>query len=214
MKLSTLITASFISLTAPIHTFADTFSDAVAAFKDSDFSTAYGLFYGLAQKEHALAQLNIATMTAKGDGIIQSDKDALFWAWRARLAGANQAIPTIQYLTSRTTPEDQQIVAQELRFTYSDQFDQGDKRAAFKLGRTLNEIYVPRDVHGAYVWFTIAAALNIKYAKALRETISTELDVPARTKAQNDARIYLTQWCLRQTKKPNVCDNLANGTDN
>ena len=214
MKLSTLIAASFISLTAPIQAYADTFSDAVAAFKDGHFSTAYDLFYGLAQKEHALAQLNIATMTAKGDGIIQSDKDALFWAWRARVAGTNQAIPTIQYLTSRTTPEDQQVVAQELRFTYSDQFDQGDKRAAFKLGRTLNEIYVPRDVQGAYVWFTIAAALNIKYAKALRETISAELDVPARTKAQNDARIYLTQWCLRQTNKPNVCDNIANGTDN
>ncbi len=103
MKLSTLIAASFISLTAPIQSYADTFSDAVAAFKDSHFSTAYGLFYGLVQKEHALAQLNIATMTAKGDGIIQSDKDALFWAWRARLAGTNQAIPIIQYLTSRTT---------------------------------------------------------------------------------------------------------------
>lgn len=83
MKLSTLIAASFISLTAPIQSYADTFSDAVAAFKDGHFSTAYGLFYGLVQKEHALAQLNIATMTAKGDGIIQSDKDALFWAWRA-----------------------------------------------------------------------------------------------------------------------------------
>jgi hypothetical protein len=111
-------------------------------------------------------------------------------------------------LITRTTPEDQTAVAQDLRFTYGDQFDQGDVHAALKMGRTLNEVYHPRDVHGAYVWFTIAAALDVKYAKALRETISKELDVPARAIAQDEATMRLSQWCLRQTEKPMVCGNI------
>jgi TPR repeat protein len=207
-KISTLFTL-FFALTPSSIGVADPFDDAVDAFKNGSFSTAYGLFYDLAQKEHALSQLNVATLTAKGDGIIQSDKDALFWSWRARFAGANQAIPTIAYLKSRTTPEDQTSVARELRFTYVDQFDKGDKRAAFKMGRTLNEVYVPRDVYGAYVWFTISAALNIKYAKALRETISVELDVQTRAKAQDEARTRLSKWCIHQTKRPVVGENLV-----
>ena len=187
---------------------AGQFDTAVDVYKSGDLSRAYGLFHRLAERENGLAQLNVATMTAKGDGIIQNDKDALFWAWRARFAGASQAIPTLRYLITRTTPEDQTAVAQDLRFTYGDQFDQGDVRAALKMGCTLNKVYHPRDVHGAYVWFTIAAALDVTYAKALRETISKELDVPARAIAQDEATMRLSQWCLRQTEKPMVCGNI------
>lgn len=192
---------------------ADQFGDAVAAYKAADYSTAYGLFHRLAQREHAQAQLNIATLTARGDGIIQSDKDALYWAWRARLAGAAEAIPTIQYLTSRTTPDDQSAVAQQLRFAYMDQFEKGDVRAAFKLGRTLNEVYAPRDIQAAYVWFAIAAALDVPYAKALRETMSVELDTVTRAKSQDEATLRLTRWCLRQDEKPMVCNNLITSAE-
>lgn len=171
--------------------------------------TVYEAFFKLAQDGHGAAQLNLAILTAKGDGIIQNNRVALYWEWRARLSGETQAIQVIECLTAQTLPQDHESVAYKLRFTYSDQFERGNLSAAFRLGRVYNELYEPADIDNAFVWFSIASALDIKYAKAFRETVGRDLTIEQRTKLQVDAQAMTTQWCIRQADEaPKLCQNV------
>ena len=100
-------------------------------------------------------------------------------------------------------------MAYELRFVYSDQFERGNLTAAFRLARVYNELYHPADIDQAFVWFSIAPAFDIKYAKAFRETVGRDLTVEQRTKLQVDAQAITTQWCIRQAKDAlKLCQNV------
>jgi len=100
-------------------------------------------------------------------------------------------------------------VAYELRFTYSDQFEQGTLGAAFRLGRVYNELYTPADIDQAFIWFSIASAFDIKFAKAFRETVGRDLTIEQRNKLQADAQAMTTQWCIRQADQaPKLCHNV------
>ena len=187
----------------------DAFDQAVQDYQNKNYTAAYGAFFKLAQDGHGAAQLNLAILTAKGDGIIQNNRDALYWAWRARLSGETQAISVVDYLTAQTLPQEHESVAYELRFTYSDQFEQGTLGAAFRLGRVYNELYTPADIDQAFIWFSIASAFDIKFAKAFRETVGRDLTIEQRNKLQADAQAMTTQWCIRQADQaPKLCHNV------
>ena len=56
----------------------DTFGQAVRDYQSKNYTSAYRTFFKLAQNGHGAAQLNLAVLTAKGDGIIQNNRDALY----------------------------------------------------------------------------------------------------------------------------------------
>lgn len=79
------IVLAFVTLMTFISPASGTgFEQAVERYKAKEFQIAFAEFYELATEEHASAQVNLAIMFAKGQGVPQNDAHALYWAWRAR----------------------------------------------------------------------------------------------------------------------------------
>lgn len=184
------------------------FEKAVEHYKAKQFQTAFAQFYELATDEHASAQVNLAIMFAKGQGVPQNDAHALFWAWRARFSGASQAIPIIEYLTHKTIEADRVEIAKNLRFRYAARFEGGDETAALKMARTFNEVDNPRNPSLAYKWFTVAAAMDVQYAMALRETLALEISPLDRSRLQKEASETLNEWCRYRNGDRAICGNI------
>lgn len=168
-------------------------------------SKAVAQFQLAAGTGHGEAQFNLAVMLAKGDGILQNDQDALFWAWRARMSGVKRAVTLVDYLYTRLPVDGSVITGTSLELTYSDLFQNGNADAALAMGRIHNEIYPERNVEMAYKWFTIAAALDVKYAKAFREAVAYELDAVQRSSMQRQAKATLKLWCLDNAESSALC---------
>ncbi len=71
----------------------DSFHTALNAFNEKEFDTAYQLFFELADKGVAEAQINLGTMFENGQGVSQDFKEAVRWY---RLA-ADQGLTKAQY---------------------------------------------------------------------------------------------------------------------
>lgn len=182
------------------------FQTAVTLANDGKFTDAVLMFTTLAEHHEGPAQFNLSVMISKGQGTLQNQEDALYWAWRARFSGVTKAADLVKYLIFHTTPEEQENVATRLRFVYGEAFNSGNVEAAMALGRTYNETFATKDSTAAYQWFSIAAALNIKYANAFREAVALDLTQQERSVAQKNAKIILNTWCKNQdTPRPSVC---------
>jgi len=69
----------------------DTFDAGLAAYEQQDFQTAYRLWLPLAEQGYALAQLVVASLYFRGDGVPQDDRHASAWVCRAARMGLPQA---------------------------------------------------------------------------------------------------------------------------
>ena len=63
--------------------FAGDLDDGVAAYRRHDYATAFAKFKGLAAQGDSSAQSNLGLMYAKGEGVAQDYKQALFWYGKA-----------------------------------------------------------------------------------------------------------------------------------
>lgn len=208
------IVLAFVTLMTFISpAFGTGFEQAVERYKAKEFQSAFAEFYELATDEHASAQVNLAIMFAKGQGVPQNDAHALYWAWRASFSGASQAIPIIDYLTHKTIEADRVEIAKNLRFSYAARFKSGDETAALKMARTFNEVDKPRDPNLAYKWFTVAAAKDVQYAMALRETLALEILPEDRSRLQKDATETINEWCRYRNGDRAICTNILLSAD-
>ena len=57
----------------------DNFQDAVDAYFNKDYKTAYELWLPLAKRGHVYAQSNLGVMYQKGQGVAQDDQEAVKW---------------------------------------------------------------------------------------------------------------------------------------
>ena len=67
------------------------FDAAVAAYRAGDVGAAFAQFLILARAEMPQAQFNLALLYRQGEGVPQNRREALYWAWRARIGGVAQA---------------------------------------------------------------------------------------------------------------------------
>ena len=77
LKQMLLICVFLVALTE--QAIADSLSDAQHAYAEGDFSKAVKLFMPLAEQGNAFAQFNLGFMYAKGQGVLQDDKEAVRW---------------------------------------------------------------------------------------------------------------------------------------
>lgn len=192
---------------------AGSFENALDFLSEGKSSKAVAEFQTAANAGHGEAQFNLAVMMAKGDGTLQDDQQALYWAWRSRMAGVKRAVTLVEYLNTRLPGDVNTKVATDLELTYINLFEDGNAKSALAVGRIHNEIYPERNIEMAYKWFTIAAALNVKYAKAFREAVSLELDAVQRASAQTQAKATLKLWCTDQSDDRELCVVLQTSTD-
>jgi hypothetical protein len=171
------------------------FAQAMAAVDAGDPARAVAIFAGLADAGDPAAQLNLAVLTARGQGIVQHDADAAYWAWRARLAGLAAAVAVSDLLTDRLAPEQVADLAARLAADLTRLADAGAAWAFLALARVELGLSDPPDAARAYTWAALAAALDVPGAAGLRDALSGDLDAAARISAQTEAAQAFGRWC-------------------
>jgi TPR repeat protein len=121
-------------------------SAAVAAYRKGDFAAAFGQFKELAELGQSQAQLDLAVMYARGEGVTPSKTYAHAWASLASANGAEKAAALRDELQPDLTPTSLQISAdiQETR----------DPARALSLCQSLDQEYR----HDPTLWEIRAAA--------------------------------------------------------
>ena len=145
---------------------------AVKSIENKKYKDAVNIFSELASEEIPEAQFNLALLLFNGLGVPKSYKDALFWAWKARLNNHETAQRQINQILDIITPELQTTVAEQIIAELDALARTGDEQASLKLGITFIELLVEPNYPAAYVWLSIAQAYGIEEASTLLTEVS------------------------------------------
>ncbi|AXQ93647.1 SEL1-like repeat protein [Cereibacter azotoformans] len=182
---------------------ADPFDAAVAAFRQGDAGRAAVLFKELAEAGDAEAQFNLALIYAEGAGLPQNPREALYWAWRAKLGGVAMAEDLSVRLEGGLPPEVRDALAARLEAVLAPRVAAGEASAMFGLARVLLQLRSQPDPKRAYEWLAIAAALGLPEALAARDAALAQVPEKERFAVQDGALGAFADWC-RSASKPAV----------
>jgi hypothetical protein len=180
------------------------FAEAVAAYKAGNKIIAVSAFRDLAADGNPEAQHNLAILLVKGEGVPRNDREALYWAWRARLSGVKQSVGLVQLLELETAEDTMELVATKLEKDLMLRIKGGDAASMLALGRVKNEVRPEPDQIGALAWMTVAAAVNVEHAGLLRDALTLEMGVEDRQEAQDMAVKLFDNWCARDGQDEGV----------
>lgn len=184
-----------LALAAPASADRPGFAEAMAALAAGDATRGVAIFADLASAGDRQAQLNLAVLTARGTGIPQNDLDAAYWAWRARLAGLPEALAPSDALVARLAPEAVATLAERLAADMEALAAEGADWALLALARLELQLRPDPDMATAYEQATLAAALSVPGAAALRDALARDLDPATRLAAQGAATARFHGLC-------------------
>lgn len=200
----------FLAGSSAIHAGQRTDFDVALGFaRDGKAAAAAALFENLAKTGDGAAQMNLAVMLARGQGIPQDDQRAAYWAWRARLGGELRAAALSDHLLTKLTKAARAALVERLSGDLKEIAMQGDIQALMALGRVDTEIRTPARPQQAALWFTLAAAFELRHAPALRDITMRNLEPAQRLSVQETARTEFARWCgllSAQTRPPTCAD--------
>jgi TPR repeat protein len=182
-------------LALPAQAEAPDFATALAAIEAGNPARAVAIFTALAVAGEAPAQLNLAVLTARGTGIPQNDLDAAYWAWRARLAGLPAAVAPADVLLARLAPEAVAVLSVRLASDLDALAEGGADWAFLARARLELQLATEPDPVRAYGLATLAAALSVPGAMALRDALAPGLAPEARLEAQAEATARFVAIC-------------------
>lgn len=188
-----LILAAAPALAAPEA--APSLADAIAALRADRAPEAAEMLLTLARAGGAEAQFNLALLYAKGIGVPQNDRESLYWAWRARLAGIPAAAALIDSLQPAAPPELRVDIAARITADLETRITAGDGRAMLERSVLLLDLLPEPDLQSAYVWQALSAALGTPQAPAARDATLARIDAKDRLAAQDAAIATLRDLC-------------------
>ena len=156
---------------------------------------AAAIFDRMAKAGDGDAQFNLALLFDTGLGVPQNDREAIYWAWRARLAGVAQARSLLTKLAPQTTPALRKDVSDRLLADLQPRILAGEGRAMLEQSVVLAELLEKPDVEGAYVWQTLAASLGTPNAATARDATLRLIAPDKRAAAQDRAMAQLKSLC-------------------
>jgi TPR repeat protein len=173
-------------------------------------AAAVAMFRQLASAGDSAAKVNLAVMLVRGTGVPQDEAAAAYWAWRARLAGETRAAALSDHLMTRLTPDARAALAERLLHDLTTQAERGEMQALVGLGRVEMEIRDPARPQEAALWFTLAAAFEVRHAIVLREVALRDLDAAQRLAVQERAVAEFSRWCraLPDAARPQSCTGM------
>lgn len=184
----------------------DALSAAAAAIREGRTAEAAVLYRDLAEMGDGAAQYNLALLYLTGRGVPQSHRDALFWAWKARLSGVDKAPALIARMANLTTPELRKDLAQRLIDALQPRIDAGEGRAMLELAAVYLEVLPEPDLTKGLVWQALAAALDVPGASEARETTGARLAAEDRLTAEAEAIRTLSALCAKGLQGQAICD--------
>ena len=184
-----VVTALFIAGPALTNELSKTenadFQRAVTAVKNKDYATALELFEIQAKNARHDAQYNMAVLLHAGKGRPRSYTTALYWAWQAQLGGIEAAEDLADNILDVLPPKDADEIRKRVHDALQARIDAKEITAIQQFARYHTDILTEADYVNAYIWYSIAAALNMPEAHNQRDDVEGELTNKDLVEAQN-----------------------------
>ena len=170
------------------------FKRAITAVKNKDYLTALGLFEIQAKNARHDAQYNMAVLLHAGKGRPRSYTNALYWAWQAQLGGIEAAEDLADDILDILPPKDADEIRKRVQDALQARIDAKEITAIQQLARYHTDILTEADYVNAYIWYSIAAALNIPEAHDQRDDVEGELTDKDLVEAQNKTAALFVEY--------------------
>ncbi|XDZ69324.1 hypothetical protein AB8878_05335 [Alphaproteobacteria bacterium LSUCC0226] len=152
------------------------FKEAVKAVKNGNYAHAIKLFEAQANLPRYDAQYNLAVLLNAGKGRPRNYVEALYWSWQAQLGGIEDAEDLandiVDLLPPKTTDEVRNRVADALQ----KRIENKDLTAISQLANYHLTIMAEPDYENAYIWYSIAVALNLPETTDARDDSESQID--------------------------------------
>ena len=188
---------------------ADPFDSALRASEEGHHGKAAAAFHTLARDGDGVAAYNLALLFATGRGVPQNDREARYWAWRARLADVSAASRILTRLWPPDDVSQRKEIADRLEADLQPLVAAGDGAAMLQLAAVLLVVRENPDVISGHSWQSIAAALDVPGAVSARDATLESLHGADRAKAQEQALATFRTWCMEQHPLPPACGIMA-----
>jgi len=160
----------------PNHSGESAFAVAVKAIKDKDYQEGLKRFIALAEAGDAEAQYNVAVLLRSGRGRPQNYREAYFWSSLSRLGQIEQAEDVADEIESKLADGEKEELLEQVRLFLMQRIDDGYLDSIPQLASFYTELLEEADYEAAYLWYTLAAALNIEETLPLRDDAEDELE--------------------------------------
>jgi hypothetical protein len=182
------LTCAITTANAGSHSADDTFGEAVQAVKDRDYGRALKLFEQQANDAKHDAQYNMAILLQAGKGQPRNYVDALYWGWLAQLGGIEEAENLVGDILDALTENDAEAVRGRVNEALQARLDNGDIKAIAQFADYHLSIMLEPDYGTAYIWYSIAAALNIPEMADRRDDAENEIESEELARLQTEAK--------------------------
>ncbi|WP_434615403.1 sel1 repeat family protein [Tabrizicola sp. M-4] len=185
-----------------------TLSEAMAELRAGRAPEGATILLFLARQGGAEAQFNLALLYSQGLGVPQNTREALYWAWRARLGGIAPANALIQRLGQAATPELRTELVTRITADLEPRIASGDGRAMLEQSILLAELLPKPDLAAAYAWQALSAALGTPNAAAARDATLAQIPAKDQLAAQDAAVARLRDLCKGGMQGHALCATL------
>ena len=166
----------------------EAFSAAVKAVKARDYSRALTLFERQASNSKHDAQYNMAVLLQAGKGRPRNYLDALYWGWLAQLGGIKEAEDIASDILDTLTEDDVKAVRARVGENLQSRLENGDINAIPQFADYQLTILEEPNYGTAYIWYSIAVALNIPDTIDRRDDTESDIEEKELAQLQTEAR--------------------------
>ena len=190
--LITLISLTFclstVGASAESHSDNKAFNAAVEAVKARDYSRALILFEQQANDAEHDAQYNMAVLSQAGKGRPRNYPDALYWGWLAQLGGIEEAEKIASEMLDILTEDDVEAVRVRVLENLQSRLENGEINAISQFADYHLNVLEEPDHGTAYIWYSIAVALNIPDMIEPRDNTESDIEAEELARLQTEAK--------------------------
>ena len=163
----------------------DNFYDAVQAVKNKDYKQAIILFQKEADDFQFEAQYNLALLLKSGKGKPKDYSSALFWSRIAQLGGIDKAEELADEISSKITKDEVRPILDKIEKKILNRINTGDFEVIPLIAKFYSELIEEKDYENAYIWYSIASALDIPETSELRDEMENKIESENLLKVQS-----------------------------
>ena len=152
------------------------FSIAVKAIKEKQYQEGLDIFLKLAEAGDAEAQYNVSVLLRSGRGRPQNYRDSYYWAVLSLLGKIEQAEDIAEEIEAKLADGEKEDILEEVKTFLHERIDNGFLDTIPQLAAYHVELLEEPDYETAYLWYTVATALNISEMLELRDDTEDELE--------------------------------------
>ena len=188
MLISLALYLSMVGASAESRTDNEAFNAAVKAVKARDYRQALILFEQQANDAKHDAQYNMAVLSQAGKGRPRNYPDALYWSWLAQLGGIEEAEKIASEMLDILTEDDVEAVRVRVLENLQSRLENGEINAISQFADYHLKMLEEPDHGTAYIWYSIAVALNIPDVIDRRDNTESDIEAKELARLQTEAK--------------------------